>query len=281
MDPIAGAVAVAPLFIEWFKERRQARQDVDADAFRAWLTEVAFPKILDASQATFEVLSISQKTHHAELLGYLDSQFNDLKVRLEEARSRVAAGVTLADRWGRLGAAAHGLLRQMAEQVRDTDSTYEDAQLTGPFVVPDATEADVVTGRMRAEEAGLLLYSEASSNGQWLRLTACGYLTTIASAAGQDRFDADLERLRTALSRARSGPIDKLVALTHGRCQPAVVFAVLEQWEASGWLSLQRLDQREHSRIMGPAQTLFNADAERLRRSTLRPFLDELGSGSF
>ena len=274
MEPIGAAIAAAPLLIEWFKERRQARQDVDADAFREWLTEVAFPQIIDASQSTFDVLCISQKTHHAELLNYLDAQFKALKLRLEEARSGGVACVAVGDRWARLGAAAHGLLRQMADQVREADSTYEDAQLTGPFMAGGAAEVDVVTGRKRAEEAGLLRYTEASSGGQWLRLTACGYLTTIAAVVGEDRFDADLERLRSALAKARSGPVDKVVALTFGRCRPAVVFAVLEQWDAIGWLSLQRLDQRERSRIMGPLQTLFDADADRLRRATLRPFLD-------
>lgn len=100
MEPIRAAIAATRLSIEWFKERRQARQDVDADAFRAWLTEVAFPPILDASEATFELLSISQASHHAELLGYLDSQ-----IRTEGQTPRGPVG----SRWRRYGG---GPLRQ-------------------------------------------------------------------------------------------------------------------------------------------------------------------------
>lgn len=199
MDPISAAVAAAPWFIEWIKERRLRGVDIDTDAFRKWLSEVAFPQLLDGSRATVELLFISQKAYHAELRGCLGSQFDDIRATLEKI---AFSGSDAAGPWtagGSLGTAAQALLCQLRDQVGETDGTYEDAQLTGPFAVPDATDAEVHAGRRRAAEGGLILCTDASSNGQWLRLPACGYLTTIAATAGQEQFDASLELMCGAL----------------------------------------------------------------------------------
>jgi len=274
MDPITGAIAAAPFFLEWAKERRQARQDLDLAAFREWLTEVAFPRVLEASQTTFELLSVGQKAHHAELLGYLDTQFGDIKAKLEAARVGGSVAATFADRWKKLGPAAQTLLMSLGEQVAADAWSYEEAQLTGPFLIPNLTPGEIDSGLELAAEARLVRYQKASNNCQSLRLTAAGYLVTRAASDRQDAFDGDIESLRCALAKAPDGPLDKVVAYTFDRCTKAFVYAALEQWESAGWIVFQPVWPRENSRLMRPAQALLRGEIEDLRRKALRPFLD-------
>ncbi len=272
MDPSTAAVALAQLFIEWTKERRDTSHSIDDAAFRAWLREVAFPQLLASSKDTLDVLSLSQKAHHAELLGFLNSQFGEIRRKLEEAHPGGGNAATLIDRWQRLGEPTASLLRALTSQVDIRASTYEDARIPVEVAARSPKGGDATDYR-RAEHASLIRSTEVTGGCMWIRLTALGYLVTTA-ASSVSEFEATLQRLRVAVTSAPQGPVDKIVAYTMGRCTASVAYAVMEQWDAIGWIGLQKLDQREDSRLFRPAPALFEADPSELLRMTLRPFLD-------
>jgi hypothetical protein len=270
MEPISASLALAPLVIDWAKERRSQGNEITERAFREWLKTVAFPELLESSHATLNLLSAGQKAHQAELFRYLDEQFEKITGTLEQLQDAQGGSDSLEDRWNTLGPAARDLLETLVAQVQE--SSYEDAQIEQPVKDAGASHVDEFTrGCKRLAEKGLVA-CHSYSGGAFIRLTGMGYLVTVA-IGDLEAFDAQLLRIQSGVRQYQCLPVDKIVAASLGRCTAPLVYAVMERWDALGWVSLQKLDQRERSRIMQPAQSLMDADARTLRKKTLEPFL--------
>jgi len=269
MDPISALTALAPLVIDWAKERRKNGEDASESAFRAWFQEEAVPELLNATTLTFEKLSISQKAHHAELLDVLSKHFAEIKVALGD----LPRTTTLQERWATLQPEGHALLAQLVGNVAEGADSYEDAHLTEPLAVDGSSRESVVAARKRLAEAKLANYVEFSGCA-YLRLTGLGYLV-VECMRDPPAFQAQLVRIQGALRASKgSAPVDKLAALSMKRCPTALLFAVVERWDQLGWLNLQPLDQRVHSRIISTTQQVFDRSAEELVRGTLDAFVE-------
>lgn len=270
MDPISALTSLAPLILEWAKERRDRGEEASEEAFRAWLQEVAFEGLLDATKVAFKTVLVSQKAHHHELIGFLTQQFSEVQSTLKERLGGGPSVPTLQMKWQDLRSAGQLLLNRLVEQVGDGD-TYEDAQLSAPYDVIGATREDVIAGKKRIVEAGLAREAEYSG-GATLRLTAMGLLISEAIVDSED-FQSKLLRIQHGLKTYGGAPVDKLVAHSGKRCSPALLYAIVERWDKMGWVTLQKLDQRRHSRISHPTQQMLDANADRLMQATLRPFV--------
>lgn len=269
MDPLTLLTALAPLILEWAKERRNQGEEASEEAFRTWLQTVAFEGLLDATKVAFKTVLVSQKAHHHELIEFLTQQFSEVQSTLKERLGGGSSVPTLHTRWQDLRREGQLLLNQLVSQV--DGNTYESAQLSAPYTIDGATKEDIDSGKKRIVEAELareVPYSE----GATLRLTAIGLLVSQA-IADPEEFQSKLLRIQDGLRRYGSAPVDKLVAHCMKRCSPALLYAIVERWDKLGWVVLQKLDQRERSRVSHPAQQMLDANAESLMQATLRPFV--------
>lgn len=264
MDPFTGLMAIAPLAIEFLKERRHTREGGEELAFREWLERVAFPNLVADSGRILQALSASQKAHSEELRTQLSGQLDEIQATLRAMLDGQPRRPTFEARWAALGPQAHGQLRELLRQTSDGD--YESAQL----VFASACAAEVEESQRRLKESGLVSLHDYAG-GRTMRLRPLGYLVTLA-ADDSVALRAKLVHVQEAL-RKGSAPVDKVVAMTHGRCSVAFVHALAEQWDRVGWVALQKLDQRSHSRVNKPAQAMADATEEQLMLKALTPFL--------
>lgn len=269
MEPISLTIAIAPLVIDWAKERRKRGQDATEEEFRAWFRDVAIPQLLDASSTTFRALVISEKAHHHELLEFLTQQFSGIRSALNEFAAGQPRVATFDECWRRLGKSGQALLQGLANQVEG--DSHEDAQLDAPFCIEGETPANVRAGVRRLEEAKLVINHE-HSGGATLRLTGLGYLVATA-VRSQDDFESQLIRIQDGLRRYSGLTVGKLVAHSKGRCSAVFVYAVIACWDGMGLVTLQKLDHQTSSRISPPTQTLLDATPQDLVKGTLRAFL--------
>lgn len=272
MDPLTIMTALAPLILEWAKERRDQGQEANEEAFRTWLQTVAFEELRNATTVAFKTVLVSQKAHHHELIEFLTKQFSEVRSALNERLSGIPSVPTLQTRWAELRAEGQALLSQLVAQV--DGNRYEDARLSAPYAADGATKEDVAAGKNRLVEAGLAREAPYSG-GATLRLTAMGLLVSEA-IADAEQLRGNLLRIQDGMKRYNVAPVDKLVAHCMGRCSTAVLYAVVEQWDRLGWVSLQKLDQRERSRISHATQEMLDASSDGLMRSTLRFFVEPI-----
>lgn len=89
-----------------------------------------------------------------------------------------------------------------------------------------------------------------------------------------EQFRGKLLRIQDCMRKYGLAPVDKLVAHCVGRCSPALLYAIVEQWDKLGWVSLQKLDQRGRSRVSHATQEMLDANSDGLMRTTLRSFVE-------
>ncbi|WP_313915915.1 hypothetical protein [Tahibacter sp.] len=269
MDPLSVLTALAPLILEWAKEHRNQGEEASEEAFRTWLQTVAFEELLNAATVAFKTVLVSQKAHHHELIEFLTKQFSEVRSALNDRLSGLPSVPTLQTRWEELHTEGQALLMQLVAQV--DGNTYEDARMSTPYAVDGSTKEDIAAGKKRLVEAGLAREAPYTG-GATLCLTAMGLLVSEA-IADPEEFQSKLLRIQDGLRRYGSAPVDKLVAHCMKRCSPALLYAIVERWDKLGWVALQKLDQRERSRVSHPAQLMRDANAESLMQATLRPFV--------
>ena len=269
MDLSSAVLALIPLVIDYAKERRHNSASLDEHEFRAWLENVGFKQLLEASGEAVRTISIGQKSHHAELLRYLDEQFSAIQSALDRVRVGQPAAATFEECWQRLGPTAHEVLATLLELAQG--SNYASAQINAPIGLPNRSAEEIETARRRLVEANLTSF-RSYAGGATLSLTGLGFL--VASMANDAQaFQAALVSVQDGLRRHKHGPVDKFVAQTLGRCSTAFVYTLLERWDALGLISLQKLDQRERSRVNQVTQTLIDMTPESLRHATFSAFV--------
>lgn len=271
MDPLTIMTALAPLILEWAKERRDQGEEANEEAFRTWLQTVAFEELRNATTVAFKTVLVSQKAHHHELIEFLTKQFSEVRSALNERLSGLPSVPTLQTRWEELRAEGRALLTQLVAQV--DGSSYENARLSAPYAVDGAAMEDIAAGKKRLVEAGLAQEAPYSGGGATLRLKAMGLLVSEA-VTDPEQFRGKLLRIQDGMRRYGLAPVDKLVAHCMGRCSPALLYAIVEQWDKLGWVSLQKLDQPERSRVSHATQEMLDASSDGLMRTTLRSFIE-------
>lgn len=268
MDPLTVLTALAPLILEWAKERRNQGEEASEDAFRTWLQTVAFEELRNATTVAFKTVLVSQKAYQHELIEFLTQQFSQVQSALKERLGGGPSVPTLQTRWQELCQEGQLLLSQLVDRVEG--DTYEDAQLSAPYVVDGSTREEIVAGKKRLVEAGLAREAPSSLETT-LHLTAMGLLVSEA-ITDPEEFQSKLLRIQDGLRRYRTAPVDKLKAHCMKRCSPALLYAIVERWDKLGWITLQKQEQRERSRISHPAQQMLDASAVGLMQATLRSF---------
>lgn len=270
MDPLTVLTALAPLILEWAKECRNQGEEASEQAFRTWLQNMAFGELMNGTTVAFKTVLVSQKAHHHELIEFLTHQFSQVQSALNARLGGDPTVPTLQTRWQDLRQEGQLLLSQLVGRVEG--DTYEDAQLSAPYSIDGATQDDIVAGKKRLVEAGLAR-EVPSSLETTLHLTAMGLLVSEA-IANTDEFQGNLLRIQDGLRTYGAAPVSKLVVHCAKKCSPALMYAIVERWEALGWVALHTLDQRERSRIRHATQEMLDANSEVLMRTTLRSFVE-------
>jgi DNA-binding Lrp family transcriptional regulator len=245
MDPLTLS-ALAPLAIEWFKERRNSDRSADAVAFREWLETQVFPELLSNSAKALQAV-INLKASENE-------RFEIVLAKLAEIRAAVA-GPTPLQQLDRLEAVDRELLRYMYESSPDDnfDRHFELGELSNALGV---TQTAVLRAARMLEESSYARVSEASGHCS-IRLTTLGNLF-----AWEALYEGDLEetskRLGGILSQCESGMmLGKLATESDTPLRLAVPIAV--GWRDEGLLKIRERDG-------GEAIWLVYEVAEQLRR---------------
>jgi hypothetical protein len=245
MDPLTLS-ALAPLVIEWFKERRDSDRSVDAVAFRQWLETEAFPTLLSNSAQALQAVTNLKASEH--------ERFEIVLAKLAEILAAVSRP-TPSQRLEQLEPIDRELLRFMYESSPDNDfdRLFELGELANALRV---TRKEVLRAGRMLEESSYARVSEASSHCS-IRLTTLGNLF-----AWEALYKGDLEetskRLGGVLSQCEGGMVlGKLATKSDTPMRLAVPIVV--GWRDEGLLKIRERDG-------GEAIWLVYEVAEQLRR---------------
>jgi len=245
MDPLTLS-ALAPLVIEWFKERRDSDRSADAVSFRQWLETEAFPTLLsNSAQALQAVINLKASEHE---------RFEIVLGKLAEILAAVSKP-TPSQRLEQLEPIDRELLRYMYESSPDADFDrhLELGELANALGV---TKNEVLRASRMLEESSYARVSEASSHCS-IRLTTLGNLF-----AWEALYEGDLEETSKRLGRILS-PCDNGMLLgelaTKSDTPMRVVVPIVVGWRDEGLLKIRERDG-------GESLWLVYQVAEQLRR---------------
>ena len=183
---------LASLAANWVKQRADDKKAANADEFKTWLRDIAFPELIAKSEHTLRTV-ISLKANQRE-------QFDILLDHVTAIR-RAVVGPTERDRWlEELRDLDRQILQVVYERVRN--DPHGDIE---PSELPDALRAgqqDIHASAKLLKEKELIDYQEYAG-GAFITATSKGILLT--GMAVDPEFAGVVDRLKGALPKPGVG----------------------------------------------------------------------------
>jgi len=241
--------AIAPLFAlfaEYLKTREDRDARIDADAFKQWLEQEAFPRLLAESSQTLQTL-IGLKAAEKE-------RFDTILEHLLALRAALA-GPTVVDRWRKLQPADQAVLRALFEMFREhPNRSVEGAVLSTAVNQPSKTVRTTVSF---LEEKEWVDYH--GFTGAWaVDLTPAGtrFVWEVTDAAGYRNTRELLARhLLDNLDGERIGKLAQAADVPY-----QLALALVQEWVDQGLL-------RFEDNCSPPEAGLVHGVTETFRRS--------------
>lgn len=227
IDPISAALTVsqlAPLVAQWLEHRSQRAERDDADAFRQWLQNEAFPRLLEQSEQALQSI--------AGLKAAEKERFDTILEHLVAILAAVAEP-TVADYWRKLRPVDQVVLKALFAMLQeDADRCVDGAELAAAAGHAEREVHDTVR---YLEEQGWAHCHEFS--GKWaadLRSAGIRFVWEASDASGFEAARERLAQLLVADEAARIGVLAEDADVPY-----PLAHALVQDWADQGLLQFE------------------------------------------